>query len=189
MLGVNSREEKAVAPAPSLCIAGYQTLVSRVVRVCLWLCSDNQEIATRSASARLHQASPYGCSVPWGRSRAPSRRVRTAGSRAAGKAVGMHLAGAGDRTGPAETSQLCGAGWQPLPRLPLLPQPPSHPPCHAASCLHRNAPGSDTRLLPDRQAAVGCSNPAELGPVLPTSSAGEGVTGHSHRAGTLLPHH
>lgn len=98
-----------------------------MVRVCLQLCSDNQETATRSASATLHQGSPYGCSVPQGRSWAPSRRVRRTGSRATGRAVGMHLAGADDRMGPAETSQLCGAGWQPAPRLPLFPQPPSLP--------------------------------------------------------------
>lgn len=55
VLGVKSREVKAVAPAPSLCISGYQALVSRVVRICLWLCSDNQKIAIRSVSATLYQ--------------------------------------------------------------------------------------------------------------------------------------
>lgn len=54
--GGQEQEVKAVAPAPSLCISGYQTLGSRVLRICLWLCSDNQEIAIRSASATLYQS-------------------------------------------------------------------------------------------------------------------------------------
>lgn len=157
-----------------------------MVRVCLQLCSDNQETATRSASATLHRAHPTAALCH--------------GAGAGHPAEGYGQPAAGPRSGLwGCISQGLMTGWAPQKhpsyagqagsRHPGSRCSPSHPPCHAASCLRRNAPGSDTRLPPDRQAAAGCSNPAELGPVLPASSAGEGVTGRSHRAGTLLPHH
>lgn len=78
------------------------------------------------------------------------------------RALGTHLPRAHTRDwgqdGPAETSQLCGAGWQPAPQLPPLPRPATLP-AGPASCPCRNAPagcGSDTCLLPDGQAAACC---------------------------------
>lgn len=189
VLGVKSREVKAMAPAPSHCIFlpkfGVQGGLPEDLPLALL---NNHEIAIRSASA-------YGCSVPQGRSWTPSGRLGPASSRTTGRAVGMHLAGAcprpDDRMGPTETSQLCGAGWQPTPRLPLPPSClASHLPFPAfpsAACAGMHQDHTHTSC--QTQAAAGCSDLAGLGSVLSTSSARKGFTDGSHRAGMLLPHH
>lgn len=178
-----------MGPAPSHCTAGYQTSASRAMRIRLRFCSGIRKIATRRPRAMLYQGSPYSCSVPPARSRAPSRKGT--GSWGTGRALGRHLprARTQDRgqDGPAETSQLCVPGWLPAPRLPPLPWPATLP-AGPASCPCRNAPagsGSDTCLLPDGQAAAGFSNPARQGPaevsaVLPTPLRGEEVLPAPH---------
>lgn len=138
--------------------------------------------------------------MPQGRSWTPSGRLGTASSRTTGRAVGMYLAGAcprpDDRMGPTETSQLCGAGWQPRPRLPLPPSPHCPPavwpvtflpflPSAACAGMHQD----HTHTSCQTQAAAGCSDLAGLGSVLSTSSARKGFTDGSHRVGMLLPHH
>lgn len=174
-----------MGPAPSHCMAGYQALASRLMRIRLRFCSGIRKIATRRPRAMLYQGSPYSCSVPRPGAAHPAGRVRAAGAQAelwGGISQGLPP-GTGDRMAlQKHPSYVCRAGCQHPGYLRSPGRPPSLPALPAARAgMHQpaadqtHASSQTGRQLP----AAGCSNPACQGPaevsaVLPASSVGRG---------------
>lgn len=167
----------------SCCIAGYQTLASRLMRIRLWLCSEEKKIerAIRKALGMLYLGSPHGRPGP----HAPSRRGT--GSWRQGNRKGFGDASPkGSHPGPGtgQPRRNIPAMWGGLAAsTPATSAPPAGPasPSPPAACTGMHQPGADQahasvqtgRQLP----AAGCCSPARQGPAeltagLPASPAG-----------------